>query len=121
MTHHDFDQFEVLEQLSSDESDNLDRQTVNFLCQPLIDIDATESVQVERHKRTVARTTQLNDSRPRLLTTKVDDRERTIPKLRMGNVIPSGLERRHRHWRHRGRRHDEASVPLDQRDVARRL
>ena len=96
MTHHDFDLSAVLEQLRSDESGDLVRQMVAFLYQALIDAEATEVVQAERHERTLARTTQRNGSRPRLLTTKAGDVELKIPKLRKGSFFPSVLERRRR-------------------------
>ena len=94
MTHHDFDLSAVLEQLRSDESGDLVRQMVGFLYQALIDAEATEVVQAERHERTLARTTQRNGSRPRLLTTKAGDGELKIPKLPVGSFFPSVLERR---------------------------
>ena len=96
MTHHDFDLSEVLEQLKSDESGDLVRQMVSFLYQALIDAEATELVQAERHERTLTRTTQRNGSRPRLLTTKAGDVDLKIPKLRKGSFFPSVLERRRR-------------------------
>ena len=70
MTHHDFDLSAALEQLRSDESGDLVRQMVSFPYHALIDAEATEVVQAERHERTLARTTQRNGSRPRLLTTR---------------------------------------------------
>ncbi len=73
MTHNDFDLSEVLEQLQGDESGDLVRQMVIFLYQALIDAEATELIQAERHERTMARTTQRNGSRPSLLTTKAGD------------------------------------------------
>ena len=96
MTHHDFDLSAVLEQLRSDESGDLVRQMVSFLYQALIDAQATEVVQAERHERTLSRTTQRNGSRPRLLTTKAGDVELKIPKLPVGSFFPSVLERRRR-------------------------
>ncbi len=96
MTHHDFDLSAVLEQLRSDESGDLVRQMVSFLYQALIDAEATEVIQAERHERTLARTTQRNGTRPRLLTTKAGDVELKIPKLRKGSFFPSVLERRRR-------------------------
>ena len=96
MTHHDFDLSEVLSALQSDESGDLVRQMVSFLYQALIDAEATEVVQAERHERTLSRTTQRNRSRPRLLTTKAGDVELKIPKLRKGSFFPSVLERRRR-------------------------
>ena len=96
VTHNDFDLSAVLEQLRSDESGDLVRQMVAFLYQALIDAEATEVVQAERHERSLARTTQRNGSRPRLLTTKAGDIELKIPKLRKGSFFPSVLERRRR-------------------------
>ena len=96
MTHNDFDLSAVLEQLRSDESGDLVRQMVGFLYQALIDAEATEVVQAERHERTLSRTTQRNGSRPRLLTTKAGDVELKIPKLRKGSFFPSVLECRRR-------------------------
>ena len=94
MTHHDFDLSEVLSALQSDESGDLVRQMISFLYQALIDAEATEVVQAERHERSLARTTQRNG--PRLLTTKAGDVELKIPKLRKGSFFPSVLERRRR-------------------------
>ena len=94
VTHNDFDLSEVLEQLQSDESGDLVRQMVTFLYQALIDAEATEVIQAERHERSLTRTTQRNGSRPRLLTTKADDVGLKIPKLRKGSFSPSVLERR---------------------------
>ena len=96
MTHHDFDLSEVLSALQSDESGDLVRQMISFLYQALIDAEATEVVQAERHERSLARATQRNGSRPRLLTTKAGDVELKIPKLRKGSFFPSVLERRRR-------------------------
>ena len=96
VTHNDFDLSAVLEQLRSDESGDLVREMVAFIYQALIDIEATEVVQAERHERTLSRTTQRNGSRPRLLTTKAGDVELKIPKLRKGSFFPSVLERRRR-------------------------
>ena len=106
MTHHDFDLSEVLGALQSDESGDLVRQMVWFLYQALIDAEATEVVQAERHERTLARTTQRNGSRPRLVSTKAGDVELKIPKLRKGSFSPSVLERRQRiDQAHNVRRH----------------
>ncbi len=96
MTHHDFDLSEVLGALQNDESGDLVRQMVSFLYQALIDAEATNVVQAERHERTLARTTQRNGSRPRLVSTKAGDVELKIPKLRKGSFFPSVLERRRR-------------------------
>jgi transposase-like protein len=96
VTHHDFDLSEVLGALQSDESGDLVRQMVSFLYQALIDAEATEVVQAERHERTLSRTTQRNGSRPRLISTKAGDVELKIPKLRKGSFFPSVLERRRR-------------------------
>ena len=73
MTHHDFDQSEVLSALQSDESGDLVRQMVSFLYQALIDAEPTEVVQAERHEQTLVRTTQRNGLRPH--TTKAGDVE----------------------------------------------
>jgi putative transposase len=96
MTHHDFDLSDVLEQLRGDESGDLVRQMVGFLYQALIDTEATEVIQAERHERSLARTNQRNGSRPRLVSTKAGDVELKIPKLRKGSFFPSVLERRRR-------------------------
>ena len=96
MAHNDFDLSEVLEQLQSDESGDLVRQMVTFLYQALIDAEATEVIQAERHERSLTRTTQRNGSRPRLLTTKAGDVGLKIPKLRKGSFFPSVFERRRR-------------------------
>ena len=89
MTHHDFDLSEVLSALQSDESGDLVRQMVSFLYQALIDAEATEVVQADRHELTLSRTTQRNGSRPRLVSTKAGDVELKIPKLRKGSFFPS--------------------------------
>ena len=62
----------------------------------MIDAEATEVIQAERHERILSRTTQRNGTRPRLLTTKAGDVELKIPKLRKGSFFPSVLERRRR-------------------------
>ena len=95
-THNDFELSEVLEQLQSGESGDLVRQMVTFLYQALIDAEATEVIQAERHERNLTRTTQRNGSRARLLTTKAGDVGLKIPKLRKGSFFPSVLERRRR-------------------------
>ncbi len=51
MTHRDCDLSEVLGALQSDESGDLVRQMVAFLYQALIDVEATEAVEVERGER----------------------------------------------------------------------
>jgi len=96
MTHHDFDLSDVLEQLKSDQSGDLVREMVTFLYQALIDAEASEVIQAERHERTLARTTRRNGTRARTLSTKGGDVELKIPKLRKGSFFPSVLERRRR-------------------------
>ena len=96
MTHHDFDLSDVLEQVRSDESGDLVREMVTFLYQTLIDAEASEVIQAERHERTLSRTTQRNGTRARTLSTKGGDVELKIPKLRKGSFFPSVLERRRR-------------------------
>jgi len=96
MTHHDFDLSDVLEQLRSDESGDLVREMVAVLYQALIDTEASEVIQAERHERSLARTTQRNGTRSRTLSTKGGDVELKIPKLRKGSFFPSVLERRRR-------------------------
>ncbi len=111
MTHHDFDLSEVLDALQSDESGDLVRQMVSFLYRALIDAEATEVVQAERHERSLARTTQRNGSRPRLVSTKAGDVELKIPKLRKGSFFPSVLERRRRiDQAHNVRRHGGVTI-----------
>jgi len=68
VTHNDFDLSAVPEQLRSDASDDLVRQMVSFLYQPLIDAEATEVVQAERHEHSLARTTRPRTARPRPVT-----------------------------------------------------
>jgi len=96
VTHSDFDLSEVLDQLRSDDSGDLVRQMVGFLYQALIDAEATELIQADKHERTLTRTTQRNGTRSRLLSTKGGDVELKIPKLRKGSFFPSVLERRRR-------------------------
>lgn len=96
MTHYDFDLSDVLEQLRSDESGDLVREMVALLYQALIDSEASEVIQAERHERSLARTTQRNGTRSRTLSTKGGDVELKIPKLRKGSFFPSVLERRRR-------------------------
>jgi len=88
VTHNDFDLSKVLEQLKSDESGDLVRQMVTFLYQALIDAEATDVVQAERHERTLSRTTQRNGSRARLLTTKAGDVELKDTQTAKGFVLP---------------------------------
>ena len=96
MTHPDFDLSDVLDQLRNDESGDLVRQMVGFLYQALIDAEATELIQADKHERTLTRTTQRNGSRARVLSTKGGDVNLKIPKLRNGSFFPSVLERRRR-------------------------
>ncbi len=96
MTQTDFDLSTVLDALQSDESGDLVRQMVGFLYQALIDAEASEVIQAGRHERTLARTTQRNGTRPRVLSTKGGDVDLKIPKLRKGSFFPSVLERRRR-------------------------
>ena len=96
VTQTDFDLSTVLDALQSDESGDLVRQMVRFLYQALIDAEASEVIQAARHERTLARTTQRNGTRPRVLSTKGGDVELKIPKLRKGSFFPSVLERRRR-------------------------
>ncbi|MDE3030973.1 MAG: transposase [Acidobacteriota bacterium] len=73
MAHQALHLSEVLEELRGDESGDLVRQMVAFLYLALIDAEATEVVKAERYGRSLARTSQRNGSRPRLLTTKAGD------------------------------------------------
>lgn len=65
--------------LQSDESGHLDRQMASFLHQVVIDAEATEVGQAERHDRTHSHTTKRNGRRTRLLSTSVRDVELKIP------------------------------------------
>lgn len=62
----------------------------------MIDAEATEVIQAERHERSLTRTTQRNDTRPRPLTTKASDVDSKFAELRAGSFFPSVLERRRR-------------------------
>lgn len=94
MIHHDLDLSEVLGARQCDESGGLVRQMISFFYHVLLDAEATEVVQVERQKRTLARTAQRNGSPPRLVSTKAGDIEIKIPTLDKGSFCPSVLERR---------------------------
>ena len=58
VTHNDFDSSAVPEQFRSDASGDFVRQMISFLYQPLIDAEATEVVQAERHECSLARPTR---------------------------------------------------------------
>ncbi len=72
------------------------RQGVALMLQALIDAEATARIGADRFERTDGRTTQRNDTRDRLLSTKAGDVDLKIPKLRQGSFFPSILERRRR-------------------------
>jgi transposase-like protein len=59
-------------------------------------LEATQVIGAARYERTDNRTTHLNGSRARLLSTKAGDVELAIPKLRHGSFSPSLLEPRRR-------------------------
>jgi putative transposase len=73
----------VLDALQNDQSGDLVRQMVTIICQALIDAEAAEVVQAERHERTLSRTNQRNGHRAKLLTTKTGDVEAKIPNCAM--------------------------------------
>jgi transposase-like protein len=72
------------------------REAMQLVLQALIDLEATQVIGAARYERTDNRTTHLNGSRARLLSTKAGDVELAIPKLRHGSFSPSLLEPRRR-------------------------
>lgn len=90
---------ELLDAFRAGEGVNLIRDAVRFVFQELIETEATEATEAigaGRYERTVARVTERNGHRPRLLATPAGDVELAIPKLRKGSFFPSILEPRRR-------------------------
>ena len=72
------------------------RTAAQTIYQALIDAELTGVIGAGPWERSPERTTQRNGSRPRTLTTTAGDLELWIPKLRVGSLFPSLLERRRR-------------------------
>lgn len=96
MAQSDFDPYELLDALKAGGDVDKIRQSVEFVLQALIEVEATEAIGAAPYERSETRTTQRNGHRSRVLSTKAGDVELAIPKLRRGSFFPSILERRRR-------------------------
>jgi putative transposase len=75
---------------------DLVRELAQWLAQELIGVQATQVIGAALDERSDGRVTERNGHRHRVLTTKADDLELAIPKLRKGSFFPSILEARRR-------------------------
>jgi putative transposase len=96
VAHSDFDPYQLLDALRAGGDVDKIRQSVEFVLQALIELEATESIGAAPYERSESRTNQRNGHRTRVLSTKAGDVELAIPKLRRGSFFPSILERRRR-------------------------
>jgi putative transposase len=87
---------DLLDALRSGGDLDVFREAMQFVLQPLVELEAAQVVGAGRYERTETRTTHRNGARARLLSTKAGDVELQIPKLRDGSFYPSLLEPRRR-------------------------
>lgn len=87
---------ELLEAFRAGDGADLIRDSVRYVLQELIELEAAEQIGAHRYERTESRTTERNGSRPRVLSTQAGDVALRIPKLRKGSFFPSILEPRRR-------------------------
>jgi len=92
----DFDPYALLDALRAGGDVDKIRQSVEFVLQALIEVEATEAIGASPYERSDTRTTQRNGHRARVLSTKAGDVHLAIPKLRQGSFFPSILEPRRR-------------------------
>jgi putative transposase len=96
VAHPDFDPYQLLDALNAGGDVDKIRQSVEFVLQALIEVEATETIGAAPYERSAGRSNQRNGHRLRTLSTKAGDVELAIPKLRHGSFFPSILERRRR-------------------------
>ena len=72
------------------------RHLLGGMLQAVVDAEATERIGAERHQCTDERTTRLNGTRDKTVTTAPGDLTVKIPKLRSGSFFPALLEPRRR-------------------------
>jgi putative transposase len=87
---------ELLEALKAADVDERIRQAAATIYQALIEAELSGVIGAEPHERTPERVNYRNGHRPKVLTTVAGDLELQIPKLRVGSLFPSLLERRRR-------------------------
>jgi transposase-like protein len=86
----------VLDALKAADVDDRIRSAATTIYQALIDAKLTSVIGAAPYERTGTRSAQRNGYRPRTLSTAAGDLDLQIPKLRVGSVFPSLLERRRR-------------------------
>ena len=87
---------ELLEALKAADVDERIRQAAATIYQALIEAELSGVIGAEPHERTPEPVNYRNGHRPKVLTTVAGDLELQIPKLRVGSLFPSLLERRRR-------------------------
>ena len=87
---------ELLEAFRTGDGVDMIRESVRTVLQELVAFEAAGVIGAQRYERTEDRVTERNGTRPKLVTTKADDIEVKIPKLRKGSFFPSILEPRRR-------------------------
>lgn len=87
---------ELLDAIRAGGSTDAIRESLEFVLQALIDLEAAIHIGAGRYERTEGRTTHRNGSRSRVLSTKAGDVNLSIPKLREGSFFPALLEPRRR-------------------------
>jgi transposase-like protein len=87
---------ELLRKAEGSEDLDFMREALRFICQELIDAEATATIGAAPYERTDERATHRNGTRSRILDTRVGTLELQIPKLRSGSFFPAILEPRRR-------------------------
>ena len=87
---------ELLRKAELDQDTDFLREGVRVLTQALMEADISQQVGAERYERTGARTGQRNGYRERQWDTRAGSIELQVPRMRVGNYLPSFLEPRKR-------------------------
>lgn len=87
---------ELLRKTELDQHPDFLREGVRVLLQALMEEDLTQLVGAERHERSAERRDQRNGYRERTWDTRVGSLDLRIPRLRVGNYLPSFLDPRKR-------------------------
>jgi putative transposase len=85
---------ELLGAFRAGDGADLIRDSVRYVLQELIEIEAAERIGADRYERSDSRVTERNGSRLRLLSTQAGDVQLRIAKLRKGSFFPAILEPR---------------------------
>jgi transposase-like protein len=87
---------ELLRKTELDQNADFLREGVRVLTQALMEADISQQVGAERYERAAERTGQRNGYRERQWDTRVGSIELQVPRVRVGNYLPSFLEPRKR-------------------------